>query len=197
MSWICEIRDWKITFVNVLSEPKTFGYAYPAALKTQFHRCLICWAKRMTEHLVGEIKKYFLKLQQKGGLFWKKCCACQHHTMQTHTTILLLCENAIVWVITFIIGYTGWRCSLDQQVRGGTLHGCGDGHSGSHHKWSRRGCLVDIGYGGRWTDGRTWWAQCTLLNVAAIILFLKRRRLARPLLQLGASYLGALTWSLN
>lgn len=28
-------------------------------------------------------------------------------------------------------------------------------------------------------------------------LFLKRRRLARPLLQLGAYYLGALTWSLN
>ena len=39
--------------------------------------------------------------------------------------------------------------------------------------------------------------QCPLLDVAAIILFLKRRRLARPMLQLSATYLGALTWSLN
>ena len=39
--------------------------------------------------------------------------------------------------------------------------------------------------------------QCPLLHVDAIILFLERGRLAMPLLQLGASYLGALTWSLN
>lgn len=45
---VAKFEDQKITFVNVLSEPKTFGYAYPAALKTQFHRCLICRLKRIS-----------------------------------------------------------------------------------------------------------------------------------------------------
>lgn len=120
----------------------------------------------MAEHLVRKIKKYFLKPQQKGELFFEKNVV-SANTIRNKLTqsILLVYENVIVWVVTIAIAYTGWCRSLGQQVRGGALHGCGDGHSGSRHKWSRRGCSANKGCRGCWADGRTWClnVHCSML----------------------------------